>query len=639
MTRIEALLSARLFLAPQLVEGRLYFISNLSGHMSLYAMDEGGSVPEPLLPPHIALQNPELMNGKSFQVFPRLGLALVMIDNDGDENYQPMLTPLTGGFPQPAFDNFFAPFKANLIETFVEDDLAIFWVEHRDKALSASFKANLATGEIVKLMETKYGGFPAGMNDDYSKAIVLEAYGAGDHVAYLWQAGKEELQLLYGVPLAQRQPDQHVPPNSFSSAYFVQDEQALLFFTSLFDDQYGLGLLRFDDPANPCPVVITGQAHQGTGELNVFEHLYGSRYLLGYNIDGCSWLYEGVFDADKLTVRLDKVLVGQPPLADGVLKGHSYDKESDRYVVSHTTAVSPPQLVIIAGNHRDQLAYQTRERVLGIPAEWMSPGEDASFTSFDGLRISARLYMPAAALGYEGPRPLVYYIHGGPQGQEHPDFAWFSMPLIQFLTLKGFAVFVPNVRGSTGYGFAYMNKVVRDWGGQDRLDHVHAMTHILPQDERIDSSRAGVVGRSYGGFMTLTQAGRHPELWSAAVDMFGPYNLLTFADRVPESWKPYIAMVVGDPVKEPEFMKERSPSTYIHQIQCPLLVIQGKNDPRVWEQESRELVEELRGMGKQVDYLMFEDEGHDVLKFDNRVRCYNAITDFFTAHLRPHLRP
>ena len=635
MIRIESLLSARLFLVPQLVDHRLYFISNLSGRMSLYAMDEGGSVPEPLLPPHIALQNPELMNGKSFQVYPELVQIMVMIDDNGDENYQPMLIPLSGGFPEPAFANAFAPYKTNLVEAFPEDNVAIFWAEWRDKPLSVSFWANLATGEIVQLMESTYGGFPVGMTDDYGQAIVMEAYGAGDHVAYLWQKGVEERELLYGVPLADRQPGQHVPANSFSNAYFVQDNQALLFYNSIFDDKYGLGLLTFADPAHPRPVAITGQAHEGVGELSDFAHLAGNRYLIGYNIDGCSWLYEGVFDADALMMTLDKVVVGQPPLHGGVLKGYHYDKGSDRYVVSYTTAVSPPQLVVIAGADRDQLAYQTRERVLGIPADWLSPGEDASFTSFDGLRVSARLYMPASSLNYHGPRPLVYYIHGGPQSQEHPDFAWFSMPLIQFLTLRGFAVFVPNVRGSTGYGFAYMNRVVRDWGGQDRLDHVHAMTEVLPQDARLDVSRAGVVGRSYGGFMTLTQAGRHPELWSAAVDMFGPYNLLTFADRVPESWKPYIAMLVGDPVTEPDFMRERSPSTYIHQIQCPLLVIQGKNDPRVWEQESRELVEELRGMGKEVDYLMFADEGHDVLKFDNRVRCYNAIVDFFAAHLRP----
>jgi dipeptidyl aminopeptidase/acylaminoacyl peptidase len=194
---------------------------------------------------------------------------------------------------------------------------------------------------------------------------------------------------------------------------------------------------------------------------------------------------------------------------------------------------------------------------------------------------------------------------------------------------------VPNVRGSTGYGFSYMKHVVRDWGGADRLDHVHAMTEVLPRDSRLDVSRAGVVGRSYGGFMTLTLAARHPELWSAAVDMFGPYDLNLFAVRVPETWKPFIAMLVGDPETEADFLRERSPRTYIHQIQCPMLVIQGKNDPRVIEKESRELVEELRQKGKTVAYLMFEDEGHDVIKFGNRVRVYDTMTDFFREHLRP----
>jgi len=209
------------------------------------------------------------------------------------------------------------------------------------------------------------------------------------------------------------------------------------------------------------------------------------------------------------------------------------------------------------------------------------------------------------------------------------------MPLIQFLTLRGFAVFVPNVRGSTGYGYDYMNMVVRDWGGKDRLDHVHAMTEILPRDKRIDTRRAAVVGRSYGGYMTLTLAFRHPELWAAACDMFGPYDLIGFASRVLETWKPFMAFLLGDPEKEAPFLTKRSPKTYMADLGCPLLVIQGKNDPRVVEVESRELVEKLRAAGKGVEYLMFEDEGHDVLKFENRVRCYNAITDFFTEHLRP----
>jgi dipeptidyl aminopeptidase/acylaminoacyl peptidase len=163
---------------------------------------------------------------------------------------------------------------------------------------------------------------------------------------------------------------------------------------------------------------------------------------------------------------------------------------------------------------------------------------------------------------------------------------------------------------------------------------VHAMK-LLREDPRLDTLRAGVVGRSYGGYMTLTLSGRHPELWTAAVDMFGPYDLMLFMNNIPPTWKPYFALAVGDPAKDREFLVERSPSTYLGNLSCPMLVIQGKNDPRVVESESRNVVERLKADGKQVDYLMFENEGHDVLKFENRVTCYNAITDFFTQQLRP----
>jgi dipeptidyl aminopeptidase/acylaminoacyl peptidase len=244
------------------------------------------------------------------------------------------------------------------------------------------------------------------------------------------------------------------------------------------------------------------------------------------------------------------------------------------------------------------------------------------------------LYLPAAELGFDGARPVVYYVHGGPQGQERPDFSWFSMPLIQFLTLNGFAVFVPNVRGSTGYGLSYTKQVDKDWGGRDRLDHVEAMKQ-LAGDARLDVKRAGVVGRSYGGYMTLTLAARHPELWQAAVDMFGPFDLITFSERIPETWKPYFRIALGDPVADAAFLIERSPRTHIENITCPMLVIQGKNDPRVVERESHDLVEYLRSIGKQVEYLMFENEGHDVLKYENRVRCYNDITEFFKKTLKP----
>ena len=612
--------------------GRIYFVSNLSGKLSLYVMDEGGSIPEPLLPPHIALQNPTLMNGALFVVLPQLERILVMIDQDGDEVYKPFLIPLKGGYPEPFMAETFANYRVNCVMADVTQNMAYFWAESQDKPLSATFQVNLATAVATKLGESQYGYFPAGYSADHTRVLVGDAYGAGDLVMYIQNVGESERHLLYGVPLEQRHPGQNVPPNSLGRPHFVGDEDGLLFNCSIFSDSYSLAYLNLDKPQEAHPVNISGIVHEGIGELEDLRHLHGNRFLVQYNIDGCHWLYEGVFEPDLFNVRLERVICGQSePLQGGIHKGVHYDKTSGKYVLAYTTAVSPAQIFTVEPNGAVQ--QHTRERVLGIPDGYLAAGEDASFTSFDGLRVSARLYLPAAELNHPTPYPVVFYIHGGPQSQEHPDFAWFSMPLIQQLTMHGMAVFVPNVRGSTGYGFEYMSKVVRNWGGDDRLDHVHALTEVLSKDKRLDTSRAGVVGRSYGGFMTLTLATRHAELWNAAVDMFGPYNLVTFGERVPETWKPYIAMLVGDPVTERDFLLERSPVTYLDNLACPLLVIQGKNDPRVVESESATLVEALREKGKEVDYLMFEDEGHDVLKYANRVSCYNAIVDFFAARL------
>jgi hypothetical protein len=114
---IESLLAARLFLSPKLLGNRLFFLSNLGqgGHLSLYAMDVGGSVPEPLLPARIAVPNPELVEAEVFALFPRLGKLLLMLDRDGDENYQPMLIPLEGGIPEPAFGASFDGYRVRAV--------------------------------------------------------------------------------------------------------------------------------------------------------------------------------------------------------------------------------------------------------------------------------------------------------------------------------------------------------------------------------------------------------------------------------------------------------------------------------------------------------------------------------------------
>jgi dipeptidyl aminopeptidase/acylaminoacyl peptidase len=629
--RIEALLSARLFVEPQLHDDRITFVSNLSGHLSLYAMDATGGVPEPLLPPQMALQNPELVGGELFHVLRSLGQIVVMIDSDGDENYVPHVVPVDGGFPEPLAPETFAGGRSHLVHVDDETEIAYFAVESRQEPATTAVRVHLATHAAETLWTSRYGGFVAAWTPDHSRVVLTDGYTMGDTVLYdVDDAGARAM--LYGTPIEERDPSVEYPLTGFRSAYGTASGSGVLVVTTVFENTGSLAFLELARPDHLDPVTVDGLVHDGVGELEGLDHVAGDRYVLTYNIDGCSWAYVGSFDEVARSFAVDRVLVGEDELAGGVLHGLHHDRESRRFVASFCTATSPTQLYVLPADDAPPRVL-TRERALGLGPELLAPGEDASFESHDGLRVSARLYLPAPELGYEGRRPLVYYVHGGPQSQERPNFAWFSMPLIQILTLEGFAVFVPNARGSTGYGLDYSKRVDRDWGGLDRLDHVHALTEVLARDERLDTTRAGVVGRSYGGYMSLTLAARHPELWSAAVDMFGPYDLVTFMDRLPETWKPFFTLAVGDPEQDRDFIVDRSPKTHIESIACPLLVIQGQNDPRVVERESRDVVEQLRGIGREVEYLVFEDEGHDVLKLGNRVRCYDTIVGFFSQHL------
>ena len=627
--RIEHLLSARLFLAPQIAGDRLFFISDLSGRLSLYAMDAVGSVPEPLLPPDIALLTPELINGEPYIALPGLGELFVVVDRDGDENMQLCRVPIDGGDPEPIFGDRFAGQQMVLAELSPEG-VGTMWVDPRSRPEQESYEIDVTTGEATLLAKSRYGGFPVGHDDDRSRYLLVDGYTTGDDTLWIWEREVGERRLLHGTPLDERTDGGPVPLTGFNMAWFVDDETVVM-ETSIFEDLGGLGRMALDTPEVIEPVEVVGTMHPVGGEWAQAERTPDGRFIVHYNVDGVSWGYEGRLDPAVGRLELERVLWGSDPLADGVIGHYHHDETTGRISVSFSSGTTPAQLAVI---DHEETTVVTRNRILGVDPDLFAPGEDFSFTSHDGLRVSARLYLPADSLGYKGRRPVIHYVHGGPQGQERPDFTWFSMPLIQYLTLNGFAVFVPNVRGSTGYGMAYVKHVDRDWGGMDRLDHVAGVEH-LRSDPRVDVSRIGLTGRSYGGYMTLMLAALHPDIWSAACDLFGPFDLPKWINGLPEAWQVYFHQVLGDPATEMDELEARSPRTHLESLACPLLVIQGANDPRVMRSESDELVAELRAAGKDVDYLVFDDEGHDLTRFANKVMGYQAITDFFATHLQP----
>lgn len=186
--------------------------------------------------------------------------------------------------------------------------------------------------------------------------------------------------------------------------------------------------------------------------------------------------------------------------------------------------------------------------------------------------------------------------------------------------------------GSTGYGKSYEKLIYRDWGGGDLKDYEYAVKWLLKKGY-VDKERVGVYGGSYGGFATLSCITRLPDYWKAAVDICGPSNLLTFIKTAPKEWSRYMEEWIGDPEKDEQLLKERSPINYIENVKADLLVIQGANDPRVVKAESDQMVERLRNAGKYVEYYVFEDEGHGISKYSNLVKMGKMIVEFFERRL------
>jgi dipeptidyl aminopeptidase/acylaminoacyl peptidase len=266
----------------------------------------------------------------------------------------------------------------------------------------------------------------------------------------------------------------------------------------------------------------------------------------------------------------------------------------------------------------------TDSRLGGLEEDDLVEIELVSYPSFDGREIPAWLYRPQV----DGKAPVVLSIHGGPEAQERPVY----QPVYQYLLSRGIGVLATNIRGSTGYGKSYQRLVQRDWGGGDMQDWEHAVKWLQQQDW-VDPDRIGVYGGSYGGFAVLTCVTRLPKYWAAAVDIFGPSNLVTFAKAVPPTWKRFIARFVGDPETEADFLMERSPITYVENVQAPLLVIQGATDPRVVKGESDQLVEKLRELGREVEYVVFDDEGHGFTKRPNELKAYRLAAEWLERYL------
>ncbi len=258
-------------------------------------------------------------------------------------------------------------------------------------------------------------------------------------------------------------------------------------------------------------------------------------------------------------------------------------------------------------------------------------GEVVRYKSFDGLDIPAILFKPKGASA-EHPVPAVVDVHGGPGGQNRKGYA----AQYQHLVNHGYAVLRVNNRGSSGYGKTFFHMDDKKHGEVDLDDVVYGKKYLQTLDY-VQKEKIAIMGGSYGGYMVAAALTFRPEEFTAGIDIFGVTNWVRTLKAIPPWWgaqKDSLYDEMGDPATDEERQRRISPLFHTDKVTKPLLVIQGKNDPRVLQVESDELVAGVKKNGVPVEYVIFPDEGHGFLRKENRITASNAYVAFLDQYLK-----
>ncbi|MDQ1438322.1 MAG: hypothetical protein QOK43_1951 [Acidimicrobiaceae bacterium] len=409
----------------------------------------------------------------------------------------------------------------------------------------------------------------------------------------------------------------HVSPHdddaSFSGPSWLADSSAFYFTTDQGRDR--MAVARFDMSTRRWEYVL-----ERDWDCSVTMNWPGTRLLLSTNEEGYTraWLLDPATLSEVGEVVLPGQGIGSFGFSrDGRYLGYSFASAVEQGDVwlydcegGQTTRLTTSPTAVSRGD----LVEPTLHR----------------FESFDGEQVPVFMYRPAGVGDGDGggggsaaPAPVVVYIHGGPESQFVPSFN----PLIQFFVSRGFSVAAPNVRGSTGYGKRYHHLDDVD----KRLDSVQDLVALhdwLTGQPGVDAARVALMGGSYGGYMVLAGLAFHPERWAAGVDIVGISSLVTFLENTSVWRRAFREREYGSLERDREFLESASPINFVDDMRAPLFIIHGANDPRVPVSEAEQIHKVLADKGVRCELLVYEDEGHGLVKLRNRLDAYPKVADF-----------
>jgi dipeptidyl aminopeptidase/acylaminoacyl peptidase len=433
---------------------------------------------------------------------------------------------------------------------------------------------------------------------------------SGDRLLLLAdEAEGDQVLLVLTLADATVQALPHPRPCAFKSVRWTKDGTELLGLS----DGGGefLALCRID----PAAGTVTPWIEASGADIEAWSlSPDGSQLATVENERGYALLRVATADA-----TLRPVVEGLPR---GVVADLAWSPDNATLVISASAPIQPPGLFAY-----DTASHAVRPVWLPDTPPGLRPFALVAWPSFDGAQVPGWIAYPASEPP-PGGWPAVVWVHGGPAGQTRANFR----PDMQMLLDQGYAVLMPNVRGSTGYG--------RSSTASDdvalRLDSVKdlaAAHRWLAAQPGINPARIGIMGQSYGGYMVLAAITEYPELWKTAVNYYGIADFTTLLAITGPWRRAHRSREYGDPSVDAELFDRISPIRQADRITAPLLVLHGTRDPRVPFGESEQIVANLAGRQHPVQFEVYDYAGHGFIRPDDRRRTYATVAEFFRRTL------
>jgi dipeptidyl aminopeptidase/acylaminoacyl peptidase len=407
----------------------------------------------------------------------------------------------------------------------------------------------------------------------------------------------------------------HEGPGTFDGGRFSPDGRTIYLASDQARERIAFARVQLTADGQPGPIEVI--ATRDDGELQIAE----------ISPDGTSaalvWNVAGQNELSFLDLSTHELTPG-PKLPAEIIFNVTFSKDG-RFLAINTSGSAAPMDIWVLDRDADHLWQVTHSPHASVNLAALVRPALVRFPAHDGLELSGWLYRPK---NFAAPGAIVLSFHGGPEGQELPTFD----STYQALLAQGIAVFAPNVRGSAGFGKTFVNL---DNGALrvNAIKDIKACVDYVTQAGLADPKRIGIMGGSYGGYMTMAGLTEYPELFAAGANLFGIVNFETFFAHT-EPWMAAISKIeYGDPETEVEMLRSLSPIHKLERVTAATIVLHGANDTNVPVIEAEQVVDSLKQRGVPVEYVLFADEGHGFSKTPNRICSTVAIVRWFVQHL------